>query len=104
MRYVLVILPILLIVMACGGGSEGPANYSEAQGEKVFKKYCTACHGADGKMQMNGAKDLGLSVLNYADRVSIIKLGKGAMTGFEGILSEEEIAMAAKYSMRFKNQ
>lgn len=89
--------------MACGSENSGPANYTEAEGKKIFKKYCVACHGADGKMQMNGAKDLRLSVLNYPDRVNLVKLGKGAMTGFEGILSEEEIALAAKYSMSFKN-
>lgn len=95
-----------MVVLACGGsgGSDGPAGYTEDKGKAVFKKYCVACHGMNGKMQMNGAKDLALSVMTFSERITLVKNGKGAMTPFGGILSEEEIELAAKYSMKFSKQ
>jgi len=101
MKFLVVLLPIIALILACGGNADGPANYTAEAGAKVFKLYCSSCHGIDGTMQMNGAKDLRLSILTYAQRVELVKNGKGAMTPFGNILSEEEIAMSAKYSMSF---
>lgn len=103
MKILIAILPIVLLVFACGSSNDGPANYTAKAGAKVFKQYCSSCHGQDGKMQMNGAKDLSLSVMTYAQRVELVTNGKGAMTPFGNILSKEEIEMSAKFSMSFNN-
>lgn len=66
-------------------------------GKEIFTVACTSCHGADGKMGLNGAKDLTVSTLSHAEKVTIITEGKGLMTGFRGQLSETEIEAVATY-------
>ncbi len=104
MKIGIVLALFSIIIFACGaGGPEGPANYNNDEAKKLFKRYCSTCHGIDGKMGLNGAKDLALSTLNYDQRVILISNGKGAMNGFKGMISDEEIAQLAKYSLNFKN-
>lgn len=98
MKILVVLFTVITCTLACGGGTEGPANYVEADAKKIFKRTCLVCHGADGKLALNGAKDLTKTVMMYEERVAIITNGRGAMTGFKGILTEEEIAQVAKYS------
>jgi cytochrome c6 len=70
---------------------------SKPEGSAVFKKYCVACHGIDGKLAMNGAKDITLSTLNIAERVAHIANGKGIMPPFKDVLSPEELQAVAEY-------
>ena len=72
-------------------------------GKKIFEQYCVLCHGDNGKMQLNGAKDITISQLTFDLRVTLINDGKNLMTPFAGILSESEIADVAAYSMTLKN-
>lgn len=83
-------------IIACGGSG------GSSEGEAIFKKYCITCHGADGKLGLNGAKDMTLSVLTEAERIQLVKKGKNTMTPFEGILSEEQIKAVVAYSMTLK--
>jgi len=101
MRILTIALIFTGLLFACAGGSDGPADYSEANAKKLYKQYCVACHGANGKMALNGAKDLTESALPYEDRVLLVTNGKGAMTGFKGIMSESEIEQVSKYSISF---
>jgi cytochrome c6 len=71
---------------------------SKADGTAVFKKYCVACHGIDGKLAMNGAKDITLSTLNTAERAAHISHGKGIMPPFKDVLSAEELDAVVKYT------
>jgi mono/diheme cytochrome c family protein len=80
-------------------GSKGP---SAPDGMAVFRKYCVACHGADGKLGLNGAKDLSKSQLTLEERIQIITKGKNLMTPFGEILSEAEIKAVADYSVTLK--
>ncbi|MGB4847232.1 MAG: cytochrome c, partial [Saprospiraceae bacterium] len=75
---------------------------SVAEGEQVYKKYCILCHGADGKLGINGAKDLTVCKLTLDEREAQVKKGKNAMTPFEGILSETQIKSVASYTMTLK--
>ena len=97
----LVLFFLFVIAAACGGEApkDDSANVSAEDGEKIFMQYCLLCHGADGKLGVNGAKDITVSKLTFNERVALIKNGKNIMTPFEGILSEEEMKAAAKYSM-----
>jgi len=83
--------------------SNQPGDDDLAAGKKLFKKWCIACHGITGDMEVNGAKDLGKSVLSLEERVEIISNGKGLMTPFSGLLLEEEILQLAKYVETFRN-
>ena len=104
------------IFMSCGGGSsekpepttkkevaEAPVD-NKAAGEKIFRTYCITCHGIDGKLGLNGAKDLALSEITMEERITQVTKGKGLMTPFEGILTEEQIKQVAEYTLSFKQQ
>lgn len=100
------IFMFVLIWLACGetgnNNSATKASFDDVSaedGKKIFKQYCILCHGADGKLGLNGAKDLTVTKLTLKERVALIKSGKNTMTPFEGILTEAEMIAAAKYTM-----
>jgi mono/diheme cytochrome c family protein len=98
MNKVVIPLFLMVLILACGGKQNNEAK-SAADGEAIYKKYCTVCHGVDGKLGLNGSKDITISKLTEAERIEQIKIGKNTMTPFKGILSEEEIKAVAAYSM-----
>lgn len=85
-------------IIACGQRNADPV----AEGEAIFKKYCILCHGADGKLGLNGAKDITASVLSEAERIALVTNGKNTMTPFEGILTPEQIQAVVKYTYSLK--
>ena len=68
-----------------------------------YKMLCTACHGMDGKLNVNGAKDLSKSVISLENSVAQIYFGKGLMTPFKGMLKDEEIVAVANYIQTLRN-
>ena len=94
----------LALILACAGKEKTPgSNPGEVvDGEKIYKKHCIICHGADGKLGVNGAKDITISQLTFDERVAQIKAGKNTMTPFEGILSDDQMKAVASYSMTLK--
>jgi len=102
-------------IIACGGEQKPEGNKDEAKpvakveepaidGEKIFKTYCITCHGIDGKMGLNGAKDLALAETTLEERIDQITNGKNLMTAFDGILTAEEIKAVAEYTFEFKDK
>ena len=73
---------------------------STINGEDIYMQYCKLCHGADGKLGLNGSKDITESVIKREDRILLIKEGKNTMTPFKDILTEEEINAVAQYTMK----
>ncbi len=100
------ILTSFLLIAACGTEaskhSAAAAGAAEPDGMAIFKKYCVACHGADGKLGLNGARDLSQSALTLEERVSMVTKGKNMMTPFGEILSQEEIRAVAEYTQTLK--
>lgn len=97
-----------LSAIACGS-AEGQADRRAAapsapDGMAIFKQYCVVCHGADGKMGLNGAKDLSLSTLTLDERINTISNGRKLMTPFNEVLSVDEIKAVAKYTLTLKKQ
>ncbi|MBK9983336.1 MAG: hypothetical protein IPP15_13235 [Saprospiraceae bacterium] len=76
--YKLIISFILLaFVIACASKESSSSGApSVAEGEQVFKKYCILCHGADGKLGINGAKDLTVCKLTQEEREAQVKKEK----------------------------
>ncbi len=70
--------------------------------QPIFIEKCAACHGADGRMQANGAKDLTKSDKTLVQRVKIISEGKNLMPGFKYQLSEQDIQALAVYTQMLK--
>lgn len=102
MKGILTVL-LLSVFVACSSNSSSsstsPASADVTAGKTVYNKYCVLCHGDDGKKEMNGAKDITISGLTFDERVALIKGGRNLMTPFEGILTAEEMANVAAYSM-----
>jgi cytochrome c6 len=71
-------------------------------GMAIFRQKCVTCHGADGTLGLNGAKDLSQSILPLEERINRITHGKNLMTPFATILSPEEIKAVADYTLTLK--
>ncbi len=112
-----VLLIVALITFFACGGESTSGNEKEAapkkeekvaeaapDGEKIFRTYCITCHGIDGKLALNGAKDLSVSEVPLEERINQVTNGKGLMTAFEGILSTEQIKAVSEYTLTFKEQ
>lgn len=104
---VFVFLAIIgLCLASCGGDDSKKPNKPKPtpkkevgiSGAKLYKTHCIVCHGADGKLGIGGAKDLTVSTLSFDEKVIIATKGKNTMTGFENILSTEEIKEVVKYT------
>jgi mono/diheme cytochrome c family protein len=106
----LIICVTVLFETACGS-TEEQINRSAAaaqsasatttpDGAAIFRQYCVTCHGADGKLGLNGAKDLSASILTPEERINIITYGKKIMTPFNEVLTPEEIKAVAEYTQK----
>lgn len=104
---------LLFFFSACGSDDQDFARHAAAaakdpnarskpEGMAVFRQNCVTCHGADGSLGLNGAKDLSKSVLPLEERINIITHGKNLMTPFGTVLRAEEIQAAAEYTLTLK--
>lgn len=110
--FVLVTGALALLIISCGSVEEQINQKAAAaraatpptppDGMAVFRQYCLVCHGADGKLGLNGAKDLSVSALTLEERLNIITNGKKLMTPFNEVLSPEEIKAVAEYTLTLK--
>lgn len=75
-----------------------------AAGQALFAQNCALCHGADGKLGLNGARDLTKSNLNATGRTYMVEHGSasGVMPAFKGQLTDEQIAQVVAYSLTLK--
>ena len=88
-------LIILGSFWACGSVSLKSAENNE--GEQVYKTYCVACHGTDGKLKLNDSPDLTFSLLTLEERIKNITEGGSMMPAFSEVISEEQIKSVAIY-------
>jgi cytochrome c6 len=88
-------------IIACSG-KETKKSAGAPDGATIYKTRCVICHGMNGKLGLNGSKDITISKLTLEERVEQIKKGKNTMTPFEAILTPEEIQAVAAYSMTLK--
>jgi len=72
-------------------------------GKVLYTSYCEACHGQNGDGQKSGSKNLRISILDNAAKVSIIRNGKGSMPGFSA-LSNAEVDALILYTDSFLEQ
>ncbi|MCE9540387.1 MAG: cytochrome c [Bacteroidetes bacterium] len=108
---VLAVFSLLLIIGAYGMAEMSKKQKSKSMealsantlnGQELFNASCISCHGADGKLGLMEASDLSISTIDFAAKIEIIKNGKGAMTPFAEILSEEQIKAVAEYTESLK--
>jgi len=99
------LLCIVIGLGACGGDTQQDnAKGDIANGKKIFETYCILCHGDNGKLQLNGAKDITVSQLSFDQRIVLVKEGKNLMTPFAEILSDTEIEDVVSYAITLKEK
>ena len=69
-------------------------------GDQIYRRHCITCHGIDGDLMLNGAKDLSESTLPLEARKTVIQKGRGNMLAFEKLLSADQIDSVALYTLR----
>lgn len=100
MRGLIAIACVLSVVLSCGTGGDAESGGSDSlSGESLYKTHCAICHGADGKKGLAGAKMIPESELSLDERIALITNGKGSMMPYRGVLSKEEIARVAAYTL-----
>jgi cytochrome c6 len=73
-----------------------------APGQKLFATYCARCHGANGRLGLNGAHDLTKSNLNVMGRTYLVTNGMGKMPAFGKQLTAAEVQRVVEYSLTLK--
>lgn len=102
-KYIMILAVFFLVV-----GTYSLASADVKSGEKVFKKYCAKCHGADGSVSEYGrsmkgrqARDLRTNRTFIAPKelLSIIKYGLYGreMKGWQFVLKDNEIVDVASF-------
>ncbi len=98
---VLAFVAVFLIIMSYGlaemnkKAKTGPKVDTSAisdpieAGKLIYTNSCATCHGADGKLGLNGAKDLSVTQLSAEDQKTIIRNGKNAMPGYKDLTDEQ---------------
>ncbi|WP_052599201.1 cytochrome c [Aureispira sp. CCB-QB1] len=99
MRITFVLIILSWYVWAC---SAPESKRQTISGVEIYKTRCVTCHGTDGRMGMNGAKELPDSPLNAAQRIEVVTHGRNIMPGFKEMLSEEEIKAVVEFTMTLK--
>ena len=107
MQYLIFLCALLLLTNCTSSGNADKGN-DEIQtvvitGKKIYSQYCVLCHGVDGKLGLNGSKDLTLSELSIDSVLIQIKNGKGAMLPYKDVLSRAEIDSVTQYIISLRN-
>lgn len=66
-------------------------------GKEIYTEKCVLCHGDNGKLGLNGSKDLSVTQLPHAAIIEIINTGKNGMAPYKNVLSQEQIEAVASY-------
>ncbi len=110
----LALASVVLIVSAYGlaevnrakkaGGAVDTSSVSGdkiAVGKEVYHHSCENCHGADGKLNSMGAKDLSLTVKTPDEQKKLIREGKNFMPPHKD-LTAEQVDAVVEYVATFK--
>jgi mono/diheme cytochrome c family protein len=103
----LFLLPLLLLLLACGGTSEKPVARAEplaesGSGERIFNMQCALCHGRKGDKTLSGAKLLNKSTLTRDEMIGIVSYGKGGMMAYKETLTAQEIKAVVDHALTLR--
>lgn len=85
------------VVLACGSAS-APADDGAPKGAQLYRMHCELCHGANGKLGFNDAKDLTASAMSRAEMIAQVSNGKGKMMPYRNVLMAKEIEAVVDYA------
>lgn len=99
MKHVPFLVPAtFVLVLACGASHPGSADpATPADGAAIYTTYCVLCHGKDGKLGLNGAKDLTRSPLTREEMIAVVTNGRNMMQPYKEVLTATEIAAAVDH-------
>lgn len=66
-------------------------------GKEIFEDKCSLCHGDNGKLGLNGAKDLSVTKLDHKGIADIIAQGKNGMASYKDVLTTAQIEAVTSY-------
>lgn len=89
---------VILVLALAGPAFAGPP----APGLRLYRQNCARCHGQDGRLGANGARDLTKSNLNVMGRTYLVTNGMGKMPAFSKELTPAEIEQVVAYSLTLK--
>jgi mono/diheme cytochrome c family protein len=103
-----------LMTVACGGSAPAAQQKAgETDARQLFARACGKCHSIDGTgglpMAANGPRPINFHEPAWqasrtdAEILAAIRDGRGAMPGFAGVLTPEEIGALTAYVRRFKS-
>lgn len=96
-----------LIVLTCycaGNVAAQPTKTTFENGRIVFQNNCIRCHGYEGNLGKQGAKNLQVSKLNDSQLLEIISNGKWAMPKWKKLLTPEQLSAVALYVKSLRNK
>lgn len=92
---------LALLMLACGSGDASATTEAAAGGNtagaQIYTMSCQLCHGKDGKLGFNGAKDLTVSTLTKVEMMARVAEGKGVMMPYKNMLNPKEIEAVVDY-------
>lgn len=94
-------LSALVVLIACGSAAPGEAERAALgppKGQQLYRMHCELCHGADGKLGFNDAKDLSASTMGRPEMIAQVANGKGKMMPYKNVLTAKEIEAVVDYA------
>jgi cytochrome c6 len=93
-------IPLLVALLACGSSPDASVAVTgdgRPDGAVLFDMYCVLCHGDDGKLGINGAKDLTQSALSRDEMIGIVAYGRNTMAGYGQVLDAAQIEVVVDH-------
>ena len=90
----------VLVAFAVGAWSGAAQAADPTNGQKLYNRHCTNCHGDRGRPILPGVPDFSRHQgLMQPDRnlIATIKSGKGVMPSFKGLLTDDEMLDVVAY-------
>ena len=75
---------------------------TSSEGKLLYEKNCVVCHGIDGSLCLNGAKNLKKSNLTLEKTIKKIAKGGLKMPAFQSLLTTEQIISLSKYTISLR--
>ena len=106
-RAATVMIASCLLVASCAGespevpvGPDGNPDPVLVLGRDVYSDRCANCHANDGSGERGPQISDGATLEEYpelSDMVELLRVGEGAMPGFDGSLDDAELEAVARY-------
>tara|TARA_B100000508_G_scaffold137355_1_gene131538 strand:- start:47843 stop:48187 length:345 start_codon:yes stop_codon:yes gene_type:complete len=89
--WILLVVVLSLFVSSCSEQGSTELSSTEDPGKSVYQKYCSSCHGGNGKLKAGNAADLSVSKISEDSIRKVILYGNNKGMGpYKSIIKEEE--------------